>query len=273
MTQGHLSQSGAHRLDVRSADGTTLAVWVDGTGPVLVLVHGSMNDHSTFDPLIDALRDDVTTYAMDRRGFGASGDGSHYLIEREFEDVAAVVDAVAECTGTPVALWGHSYGASCALGGAALTDNIHHIILYEPSLGLRYPAGSIDAVEQAVAAGDHETALLAVYLGVLEMANEDVAAMRSSPQWPTRLATAPTVARECRAEEGWQYHPGQFDRIAAPTLLLTGTDSPPALAATTRAAAAALPSARTRVLHGHGHMAHKTDPAMVAAIVREFISS
>lgn len=273
MTRGHFSEAEARRFDVGSVDGTSLAVWVDGDGPALVLVHGSMSDHTAFDPLVTQLRDGVTTFAMDRRGFGASGDAARYHIEREFEDVAAVVDAVADRTGAPVALWGHSYGANCALGGAALTDEIHHVVVYEPSLGMRYPAGSIDAVEQALAAGDSEAALSAVLVGVLGMTDEDVAAVRSSPQWPSLLATAPTVPREWRAEEGWVYRPGRFDAIAAPTLLLTGAESPPALNATTEDAANAIRGARVRVLQAHGHLAHMNDPGAVAAIVREFISS
>ena len=135
------------RFDVQSADGTPLAVWVDGGGPPLVMVHGSIADHTTFDPFVDVLRDEWTTFAMDRRGFGASGDGADYRIERDFEDVAAVVDTVAARTGGAVALWGHSYGANCAMGGAACTINVHHLVLYEPSLGVTYPPGSIEAIK------------------------------------------------------------------------------------------------------------------------------
>src|SRR5262245_9997675 len=124
------------RFDVRSADGTAIAVWVEGTGPALVMVHGSIADHTTFDSFVAVLRDEFTTYAIDRRGFGASGDATGYAIERDFEDVAAAVDAVAARTGGPIALWGHSYGANCAMGGATLTENIHHLVVYEPSLGL-----------------------------------------------------------------------------------------------------------------------------------------
>ena len=72
------------------------------------MVHGSITDHTTFDPFIEVLQLSFTTYALDRRGFGASTDGERYAIEREFEDVAAVVDEVAARTGTPVVLWGHS---------------------------------------------------------------------------------------------------------------------------------------------------------------------
>ena len=66
MTHTHANTSVATRLDVRSPDGTALAVWVDGTGPGLVLVHGCPTDHSTFDPLVAELHGDLTTFAMDR---------------------------------------------------------------------------------------------------------------------------------------------------------------------------------------------------------------
>jgi len=149
-----------------------------------------------------------------------------------------VVRAVAARTGGPVALWGHSYGAGCALGGAALTGAVHRLVLYEPGLGIQYPAGSIEAVEAALAAGDREAALLLVLVGIIGMTDDEIASLRSGPRWPTMIASAPTVPRECRAEDGWTYRPG----------------------------------ARVEVLEGHAHLAYRTDPAMVAAVVRRFVS-
>ena len=105
------------------------------------------------------------------------------------------------------------------------------------------------------------------------MTDEDIEAFRSNPLWPVRLAAAPTVPRECRAEEAWVYRPRQFDAITAPTLFLTGSDSVPVVTKATREANAAIPHARLDVLDGHGHFAHKTDPAMVAAIIRDFVAS
>jgi len=255
---------------VPSRDGISLAVWVEGDGPPLVLVHGSIADHTTFAPFVEVLRSGFTTFGPDRRGFGASQDAEGYTIERDFEDVAAVVDAVAARTGQPVALWGHSYGANCAMGGAALTANVARLVLYEPSLGLSYPPGSIEAVEAALAAGDRDAAIVGVLAGLLGMSDEEIAAMRESPTWSQRLADAGTVPRECRVEQGWVYRPGRFGGITAPTLLLTGSDTLPALTKATHEAAAAIPGAEIRVLEGHGHLAHLTDPALVAAIVREF---
>lgn len=263
----------ASRFDVRSADGTAIAVWVEGQGPPLVMVHGSIADHTTFEPFVAVLRRHLTTFSMDRRGFGSSGDTADYSIERDFEDVAAVVDAVAARTGRPVALWGHSFGANCAMGGASLSTNVRHLVIYEPSLGIPYPPGSIDAVDQALARGDNDAAIVAVFVDILELTDEEIDAMRSGPLWPVRLAAAPTVPRECRAEESWEYEPGRFDAITAPTLVLAGSDSVGVIVEATRRASDAIPHASVHVLEGHAHFAHKTDPEMVTGIVRRFMQS
>lgn len=264
-----------NRFDLRSADRTSLAVWVDGEGPPIVCLHGSIADHTTLAPLIDELSTDMATYSLDRRGFGASDDTAPYAIERDFEDVAAVVDAVVARTGGPVALFGHSYGASCAMGGAAYTDHVHHLVLYEPSLGLTYPPGSIERIEGAIAAGDLDAAVVAVLVEILELSDEEIDAMRASqnPSWTTRIASAGTLPRECKVEESWVFTSGQFDTIKAPTLLLAGSESPADLAKATQNACNAIPDARIHTLMGHAHMAHKSDPAMVGATIREFLAT
>ena len=216
MSRGAAAEVETGRFDVRSADGTSIAVWVEGAGPPLVLVHGSLTDHTTFAPLVAALGDGRTSFSMDRRGYGASGDAAGYAIEREFEDVAAVVEAVAARTGRPVTLFGHSYGAGTAMGGAALTGALGQLVLYEPGLGIAYPPGSIAEIEAAVAAGDLETALLAVLAGIVGLAPEEVAALRSGPRWPVLLAGVPAVPRECRAEDGWAYRPRPARRDLGP---------------------------------------------------------
>lgn len=266
----------AERFDVRSTDGTSIAVWADGDGPPLVVVHGGLNDHTTDRPFIDELRGGVTTFAIDRRGRGASGDGPDYAIEREFEDIAAVVDAVAARTGQAVSVWGHSYGADCAMGAAARTDNAARLVLYEPGLGY---AGSdavtaaLAAVETAIAAGDLEGALFTTLRDIIELTEEEIAVVRATPGWSARLAAVPRLPREVRAEIEWSYQPGQFDTVTAQTLLIAGAESPPAQQQATQRAAAAIPGALVRTLEGHSHIAHRVDPAMVAAIVHEFVTS
>lgn len=260
----------AERFDIRSLDGTPIAVWVHGTGPAIVMVHGSIADHTTFDPLVRVLGERMTTYSMDRRGFGASGDMPGYTIEHDFDDVAAVVAAVADRTGGSVTVWGHSYGANCAMGGAAQTDKVHRLVLYEPSLGIPYPNGSIARVEAALARGDRDAAIVAVLVDILQMTDDEIEGLRASPMWPRRLAAAPTIPRECHVEADWVYRPGQFDTITAPTLLLAGSDSAPVVAEATTLAAAAIPDAEIRVLEGHGHFAHRTDPELVTKLVVDF---
>ena len=270
MNRAGISDLTTSRFEVRSLDGTHLAVFVAGQGPPLVMVHGSIADHMTLDGFVEVLREDFTTFCLDRRGFGASGDTTPYSIERDFEDVAAVVDAVATRTRSRVALWGHSYGANCAMGAATHTDNVDHLVLYEPSLGLRYPPGSIERAEAALDRGDREATILEVLTGVLDMSDEEVSMMQAGPLWAVRVAAAHTVPRECREEERWVFEPGRFDAIARPTLLLTGSDSVPEVVRTTHAAADAISGSQIRVLPGHGHFAHKSDPSLVAGVIREF---
>ena len=271
-----MSPPTGERFDVRSADDTSIAVWTDGNGPPLVLVHGALNDHTTDLPFIDELRETVTTFAMDRRGRGASGDGPDYAIEREFEDVAAVVDAVAVRTGGAVAVWGHSYGADVAMGAAALTGNVARLVLYEPGLGFTTSDSvrdAIEAIDTAVAAGDLERALLTALRDIVKLTDDEIAFVREAPGWPARLAAVPRLPREVRAEVDFAYQPGRFDAVKARTLLLAGADSPPAQQEATQRAAAAIPDARIQTLEGHSHIAHRVDPAMVAAIVCEFVAS
>src|SRR5690242_14877768 len=109
----------AEYVTVTSKDGTPLALWKSGVGPSLVAVHGACADHTAWDSVVPLLADTFTVYAMDRRGRGASGDAPRYALEREFEDVAAAVDALPG----PVHLYGHSFGGICAVEAAMRTRN------------------------------------------------------------------------------------------------------------------------------------------------------
>jgi pimeloyl-ACP methyl ester carboxylesterase len=257
-------------FEVHSPDGTPLRVWVGGDGPAIVLVHGSFTDHTAWAVPVVELNKHFTTFAMDRRGFGGSGDRAEYSIERDFEDVSAVVGAVAARSGHPVVLWGHSYGANCVMGGASISPDVHHLVLYEPSLGLKYPAGAIEEAEAALAAGNREKAVVRMLFDILEMSQDEIDVLRFSPRWPLILAGADTAPRECRVEAAWEYVSGQFDGIDAPTLLLLGSESPAPIKEATGRAADAISNARIQVLEGHGHFAHRTDPAMVVSIIRDF---
>lgn len=258
---------------VTSRDGTAIAVWVGGEGPPIVLVHGSFTDHTAWAATLPELRRHFSTFAVDRRGFGASGDEESYDIAREFEDIAKVVETVAQRSEALVTVWGHSFGANSAMGGAALSSSVGHLILYEPSLGLRYPPGVIESAEEALVRGDHEDVVQRMLFDVLEMSEEDIATMKAGPRWPLILDGARTVVREARVEHGWVYEPGQFETITAPTLFVSGDDSSDSVRAATERAAAAIRGSRIHVLEGHGHFGHRTHPGLVVDLIRGFVRS
>ena len=121
----------ADPLKVVSQDGTPIAVWRSGEGPPLVLIHGAAADHNRWAPVLPALEERFTVFAIDRRGRGRSGDASDYALEREYEDVVAVVEAAGE----GVDVLGPSYGGICALEAALLSDRIRELVRYEPPMG------------------------------------------------------------------------------------------------------------------------------------------
>jgi pimeloyl-ACP methyl ester carboxylesterase len=149
-----------------SRDGTEIGYWTSGEGPPLVLVHGWPADHTRWRPLLPWLEPHATVHAMDRRGRGASGDGPDYDLARELEDVAAVVDAVAAASGSAVDLYGHSFGAACALGGATLTTKVRRLAVYEPPVSPTldaFPPGMVERLDALLAEGRHEAAAEAVF--------------------------------------------------------------------------------------------------------------
>ena len=146
MSTRHVSSHEAEQLTITSADGTPIAVQKRGAGPPLVLVHGTTSNHLSFRFVEPLLGKHLTVYALDRRGRGESGDAPEYAIEREFEDLAAVVDS----RGKPSNLLGHSYGALVP-GAAPLARNIRRLVLYEPFLGLPIvPTRTIERIEEMI---------------------------------------------------------------------------------------------------------------------------
>lgn len=101
-------------MKVESNDGTLIAYWSTGCGHPLVMVHGTSTDHTSFRFLTPLLENHFTIHIVDRRGRGKSGDSEEYSIEREFNDIAAVANSIEGS----VSLFGHSFGATVALGAA-----------------------------------------------------------------------------------------------------------------------------------------------------------
>lgn len=258
---------------IYSADQTRIAYHRTGSGPPLVLVAGTgAANPMAWTGVIPALAQRFTVYAVDRRGRGESGDGPVYAIEREFEDIAAVVNSVGE----PAHLFGHSFGALCALEAALLTRSLRSLSLYEPWLPAPgeslYPQGLVERIEGLLKSGDLEGVLTAHYQENVGMSADEVAQMQASPQWPDRLATAPTLPREMRAEEQYRFDPRRFARFNTPTLLLLGGESPPQARQAAETIQQALPASRTAVLPGQEHIAMYTAPDLLLGELLPFLA-
>src|SRR5688572_28968236 len=176
----------------RSRDGTSIAYESSGSGPPLVLVHGTTGTLRRWAPVLPMLEAHFTVHAIDRRGRGASGDASPYAMEREFEDVAAVVDAIDE----PVHLLGHSFGAICALEAACRTPNLRRLVLYEPPIPMpghvAFEPSTLERLQALLDAGDREGLLTVFFREVNGMPATQFEQFRTSPMWQARVALAHT---------------------------------------------------------------------------------
>ena len=267
---------------ILAPDGVPIAVFRSGEGPPLVLVHGATADHTTWrtsGPLLAARH---TLHAIDRRGRGASGDGgagAPYAIEREFDDLGAVVDVLAAETGAPVDVVGHSYGGRIALGAALRTTNLRRLVSYEGAPpapdGRGYQdadPGTVRRVEKLVAAGDRDEALATFMRDIVGMPEAELAAFRTNPIWPRRAAAIDTTIRELRAETS---PAGSLDALGAvrqPVLQILGGASTEPFAAATQALDARLRNGRVVTIPGARHAAHHTHAAEFVAAVEAFLA-
>ena len=258
---------------VTSKDGTPIACWRSGEGPPLVLVHGTAADHGRWRPVLSAFEERFTVCTVDRRGRGGSGDSEDYALEREFEDVAAVVDSLGES----VNLLGHSYGALCALEAALLASNVRQLVLYDPGIEVAgqeiYPHEVIERLEELLGAGDRDGVVATTMREVAGLPPETVEYMRSQPVWQARVDAAHTIPRELRAVKAYSLDPERFRDLGVPTLLLSGGDSPAALRKAAEAVDEVLPDSRIVVMQGQGHAAMDTGTDLFTTEVLRFLTS
>jgi pimeloyl-ACP methyl ester carboxylesterase len=233
-------------------------------------VHGTSADHTRWAPVVPALEQHFTVYACDRRGRGASGDAADYAMEREFEDVAAIVDGI----GGPVDLMGHSYGAICSLEASLLTSNVRRLALYEPPIPAGapiYPPSMHDRLGALLAKGDREGVVATFWAEVVRAPPEQLALLRSLPAWQGRVAAAHTIVRELLAHDGYVFQPEKFTAMTTPTLLLVGGSSPPFFRAAIDRVSSALPQAYLVVMPDQQHAAMDTGTAAFVDLVLAFL--
>lgn len=256
---------------VASRDGTPIARWTRGEGPPLVLVHGAASDHTVWARVVARLARAATVHSLDRRGRGRSGDIHPYAIEREFEDVAAVVDDIGE----PAAIVGHSFGATCALGAARLTGAVRRLVLLEPGAPR---ASALDdelaaRIEERLARGEREEALA---LFASEVIGSDPGELRRSVgerAWRVALDNVGTVPRELRAQSGLRWADVELARVQAPTVVVLGAQSPPRFEGPARTLSQLIPGARLATFPGPGHRAALSEPDLLAELVRSSLGT
>jgi pimeloyl-ACP methyl ester carboxylesterase len=252
------------RGDVSARRNVTISYTVAGSGPKLVLVHGSFSDHETnWTQCAAALESRFTVIAIARRGRGRTTATTDHSVEDEAEDVAAVIEEV----GGPVAVLGHSHGALVALETALRSPHVEKLILYEPireGLYDRY----VDRFEDLAAAGDYDRLVDLFLRETLETPPDVVDALKTDGSWSDWIADAPTTLNDVRAACRYQGKGDRFRSVEAPALLLTGSESPQHLYRTTELQRT-LRQSRTVVLQGQGHEGMTTAPEL---FVREVTS-
>lgn len=237
---------------------------VAGFGPPVVLVHGVAADGATFRLLEQQLIQRFTVVTVDRRGRCGSPDEDVYSLEAEFDDLAAVIDALRE----PAIVFGHSFGANVALGASLRSSNFAKLVLFEPGRRGDVPPDLQQELEGLLERGDRMGAMRLTLLEFTRFPEEWLDDLLETPPWQERLAYAHTLARELRAYHEYDY--GDLSRFTVPTLLMVGEQSPARELDHARSLASELPSARISVLPGEGHVAPVTAPQLVAREISQF---
>ncbi len=258
---------------VVSADGTKIAFDQTGEGPPVILVVGAFNDRATGAPLAKALESRFTVLNFDRRGRGASGDTQPYAIEREVEDLDALIREV----GGAARVFGYSSGGNLALEAAARGLNITKLALYEAPFMVgdddsrpRPPKDMARQLAKLVASGRRGDAVELFQTEMVGIPEQVVVQMRNAPFRPGLEATAHTLVYEATIVGDLTLPTAQLKSIKAPTLVIYGGASPAFMGTGAKALAKALPEAHVRSLEGQSH---DMAPAALAPVLLEFFGA
>lgn len=258
---------------VASKDGTTIAFDRSGQGPAVILVGGAFQ-HRVFDPrtahLAELLAPHFTVYHYDRRGRGDCGDTPPYAVEREIEDLGALI---AEAGGSSAA-FGMSSGAILTLQAAAAGLPITRLALYEPPFIVgddrpRPPKDLAVRLADLASSGHRGDAVELFMTQGVGVSAEVVDQMRAMPMWPGFEEVAHTLAYDASIVEDGSLHPERWAHVTIPTLVVDGDASPDWARNSVRALAEALPGAEHRTLGGQ---THDVDPDVLAPVLEEFFA-
>jgi hypothetical protein len=236
-----------------SSDGTTIAFERSGDGPPVILVCGGSTDRTANAPLSELLAEHFTVFNYDRRGRGDSGDTAPYAVEREIEDIDAVIAAA----GGSASVYGTSSGAALALEAAASGLAITKLALWEPSYIVegrpRPPADTARIYAELVAAGRRGDAVEYFMAKVVGLPPELVAEARKAPWWPAQEALAHTLAYDATIMGDYSLPAERVASVMVATLVIDGGASFPWIRKTAQAIADIIPHAQRRTLEGQTH--------------------
>jgi pimeloyl-ACP methyl ester carboxylesterase len=253
-----------------SPSGATVSFDQYGSGPPLVLVHGSFSDHNTnwvfVKPLLEG---QFTVYAVARRGRGETSATEGHSLEDESRDVMAVMQAIGE----PVFLLGHSYGAHTALAAAAaIPDHVRKLVLYEAPWPRIVARDIMGWLEELAGAGDWEGFAVRFFHESLSVSMEELDELRTTEHWPPIMADAQASLGDLRALSRYDFKAERFRELRVPVLLQIGAKSPRHLFVTD-ALAAVLHQAGIEELADQAHEGMTTAPGMYAEAVSRFLLS
>ena len=249
-----------------SGDGTELSVRQTGDGDPLVLVHGSLDGIGAFSLVELRLAEDHSVWVYDRRGRGGSGDSAEYSLDREVDDLRAVITA----TGGVPHVVAHSYGAVIALQAQLGGVPMRSLVVYEPPInGEAIDAQQIAHIQLAVDDGRIDDAIRDMASRLAGITDDELAiAMTVPPIRKSLRDGARVVGREIEAIRGCDW--SALPLADVPTLILRGERSDAAVYPTDDQTSRIAPSAEITTLHGQGHLRHVFAPSAFATTVLEF---
>jgi pimeloyl-ACP methyl ester carboxylesterase len=255
---------------VTSADGTTIAYDRLGSGPAVVLVCGGSVDRGANAGLAAVLATDFTVYNYDRRGRGDSGDTLPYAVEREIEDIEAVIDAA----GGSAFLYGTSSGAALALEAArSLGGKVAKLALWEPPYiedpAARPPADTVETYERLVAEGRRSDAVEYFTAKVVGLPPEFVEFAKTQPFWAAQEKIAHTLAYDATIMADYSVPTDKAADVSQPTIVIAGEASFPFFLQTVAVLSEALPNGQSRTLPGQSH---DVAPDVIGAVLADFFA-
>jgi len=259
---------------VSSRDGTTIAYDKVGEGPAVIFTDGALSVHSSGgkSELAKLLAPYFAVYGYDRRGRGGSGDTLPYAVEREIEDV----DALINHAGGSAFLYDHSSGGTLAMHASVrLGGKVAKLAMYEPPHNDDPDAQEswseyLRKLGQLLSDGRRGDAV-ALFMRLVGTPDDQVEGMRQAPFWPSMEGIAPTLAYDHAGiiGERWSAPTDLAARVSVPALVIAG-DSMPFMSHTARALSQAMPHGQLRILDGQ---AHNVNPHVLAPVLLDFFTS